>query len=318
MLRGTYAEGFRAPSIGELFGSASRFDAVITDPCLVQLSGAQPTAPREVCAALGVPAGAEQANSQISVNTGGNALLEPEQADSYTVGFVWSPEFATDTAWSERLDVEFTYYSHEVDGAIQAVDAQTQLNLCTATANSPFCNGITRASNGFISSFANGLQNFGGIETDGYDFDIFLTLPQNDLGSFRISWQNTIVNDYSSVDDSGTPQPNGVGIEVNNSGIPEWSSNLGLDWSYGELTASYTLRHVSDLVEQCGDAVDFPVCSDPADGTNRLGSTTYSDLQLGWKAPWFKGTQFTLGVNNLFSKDPPICLSCSLNGCWRN
>jgi iron complex outermembrane receptor protein len=45
-----------------------------------------------------------------------------------------------------------------------------------------------------------------------------------------------------------------------------------------------------------------------------LGSTTYQDVQLGWIAPWFKGTQFSLGVNNVFSTDPPICLSCSLNG----
>ena len=27
-----------------------------------------------------------------------------------------------------------------------------------------------------------------------------------------------------------------------------------------------------------------------------------------------KDLRFTLGVNNVFGKDPPICLSCSLNG----
>ncbi len=32
-LRGTWAEGFRAPSIGELFGTFSRFDATLVDPC---------------------------------------------------------------------------------------------------------------------------------------------------------------------------------------------------------------------------------------------------------------------------------------------
>ncbi|MCI1729605.1 MAG: TonB-dependent receptor [Chiayiivirga sp.] len=314
LLRGTYAQGFRAPSIGELFGSASRFDAQIDDPCLIGLDGSPPTAPAEVCRALGVPAGAEQANSQISVQTGGNPNLDPEEADSYTFGAVFSPAFASGTAWSERLDFEFTYYSHEIDGAVQAVDAQTQLNLCTATLNSPFCNGITRASNGFIGSFANGLQNFGAIETDGYDFDTFWTLPQTDWGTFKVSWQNTWVNDYKAVDGLGTAQPQGVGIEVNNSGIPEWTSNLGVDWAYGDFFAGWTLRHISDLTEQCGDAVDFDVCSNQAAGTNRLGSTTYQDLQLGWKAPWFEGTQFTFGVNNVFAKDPPISLSASLNG----
>ncbi len=314
LLRGTYAQGFRAPSIGELFGSASRFDAQIDDPCLIGLDGSPPTAPAEVCRALGVPVGAEQANSQISVQTGGNPNLDPEEADSYTFGAVFSPAFASGTAWSERLDFEFTYYSHEIDGAVQAVDAQTQLNLCTATLNSPFCDGITRASNGFIGSFANGLQNFGAIETDGYDFDTFWTLPQTDWGTFKVSWQNTWVNDYKAVDGLGTAQPQGVGIEVNNSGIPEWTSNLGVDWAYGDFFAGWTLRHISDLTEQCGDAVDFDVCSNQAAGTNRLGSTTYQDLQLGWKAPWFEGTQFTFGVNNVFAKDPPISLSASLNG----
>lgn len=317
LLRGTYAEGFRAPSIGELFGSASRFDAVIDDPCLIGVDGS----PAEAnCSAFGVPPGAAQANSQISVLTGGNPLLEPETSDSYSFGFVFSPGFGSGSAWSERLDFEFTYFSHEVDGAIQAVDAQTQLDLCVAGGpSSPFCEGITRAAaNGFISSFANGLQNFGSIETDGYDFDAFWTLPQTDWGTFKVSWQNTWVNDYKAVDGLGTLQPQGVGVEVNNSGIPEWSSNLGMDWTYGDFFAGWTLRHISDLTEDCGDAWSFATCSDPnpatESGTNRLGSTTYHDLQMGWKAPWFEGTQLTFGVNNVFSKDPPISLSASLNG----
>ena len=313
LLRGTYAEGFRAPSIGELFGSASRFDAQIDDPCLIGVDGSPAEAD---CSAFGVPAGAAQANSQISVLTGGNALLDPETSDSYSFGFVFSPGFGSGTSWSERLDFEFTYFSHEIDGAIQAVDAQTQLDLCVAGGpTSPFCDGITRASqNGFISSFANGLQNFGSIETDGYDFDVFWTLPQTDWGTFKVAWQNTWVNDYKAVDGLGTVQPQGVGVEVNNSGIPEWSSNLGVDWAYGDFFANWTLRHVSDLEESCGDAAGTTFCPDSDNGVNRLGSTTYQDLQLGWKAPWFEGTQLTFGVNNMFSKDPPVSLSASLNG----
>ena len=58
----------------------------------------------------------------------------------------------------------------------------------------------------------------------------------------------------------------------------------------------------------------FPVCSDPASGTNTLEATTYHDLQVGYKFDWMKGLQLTAGVNNVFDKDPPICLSCSLNG----
>jgi iron complex outermembrane recepter protein len=314
LFRGTFAEGFRAPSIGELFGSASRFDATLDDPCQIGLDGSPPTAPASNCRALGVPVGSQQINSQISVTTGGNVDLNPELSDSFTTGFVWSPAFGANSGWSERFDIEVTYYKHEIEGAIQAIDAQTQLDLCTATLAPQFCEGITRASTGDINGFNNRLVNFGRIETDGFDFDIFWTLPETELGQFKLSWQNTFVNDYKAVDGLGTVQPREVGVEVNDSAIPEWTSNVDLDWAYGDFSAAWRLRYMSDLTENCGDAASFEVCSNQAAGTNRLGSTTYHDLQVGWKAPWFEGTQLSLGVNNVFAKDPPICLSCSLNG----
>ena len=312
LLRGTFAEGFRAPSIGELFGSASRFDAQLDDPCLISLSGAPPAAN---CAAFGVPAGAQQANSQISVTTGGNAELQPEMVDSTSAGFVWSPGFAENSGWSQRLDIEFAWYQHELEGGIQAIDAQTQLNLCVAGGpSSPFCEGITRASTGGINGFDNRLQNLGSIETSGYDIDIGWTLPETGLGQFRVDWQNTFVDDYVARGANGVQQPRRVGIEVNNSAIPEWTSNLALDWTYGDFSARWTTRFIDRVTEDCGDARGFEVCRNPAPNANPLGSTTYHDLQLGWQAPMLEGTRFTLGVNNLFEKQAPLCLSCSLNG----
>ena len=85
LLRGNWAEGFRGPSIGELFGSAARFDTDLRDPCLVQVSGAPPPVD---CSAFGVPRGAMQSNTQIAVTTGGNAELRPEHSDSYSLGLV--------------------------------------------------------------------------------------------------------------------------------------------------------------------------------------------------------------------------------------
>ncbi len=310
LLRGTFAEGFRAPSIGELFGSASGFDAVIADPC----SGLEPMS--TPCRNLGVPEGYEQPNSQIGIITGGNPLLDPETVDSITAGFVWSPAFAVDSSWASRFDIEFSYYSHELDGAIGPIDAQTQLNNCVASGDStsPFCQGITRNATGAIQSFNNRLQNLGSIETDGFDFDIFWGLPDTDWGRFGIHWQNTFVNDFDAIAGDGSRQPQGVGVEVNNSAIPEWSSNLEFLWSSGALSASYMLRHISDLTESCGPTAAFPVCSNQAAGTNKLGSTTFHDAQFNWDLEWLRGTRLTLGVQNLWEKEPPICLSCSLNG----
>jgi iron complex outermembrane receptor protein len=314
-IRASYAEGFRAPSIGELFGSASRADLVIDDPCLIGLDGSPATGDPATCAALGVPAGATQSNAQISVQTGGNPNLDPETARSFTTGFVWSPSFATDKAWSDKMDVEVTYYRQDIEGAIQAIDAQTQLDLCVATLDDIYCDGITRSSVGSINSFANRLTNLGQIKTSGLDAALYWTLPESVLGKFRVGWQNTWVSEYRAVGAAGQVQPRAPGIEVNDSAIPEWTMNELVDWNRGPWFGSWTVRHISELEEDCGDAAGFPgVCSDDANSTNVLNATTFNDVRVGYKFDWLKGFEVVGGINNVFDTDPPICLSCSLNG----
>ncbi|MEA9750121.1 TonB-dependent receptor [Xanthomonas campestris pv. raphani] len=314
VLRTSYAEGFRAPTIGELFGSAARADLQLSDPCSIGLGGTAPRGSATNCATLGVPVNYQQANQQISVTTGGNEQLEPERSRSFSAGFVFSPGFGSNASWSDRLDLEVTFYRHHVDGAIQAINAQTQLDLCVDTLDALYCDGIGRASTGGINAFNNRLTNLGSIKTDGWDVDLFWTLPESALGRFKLSWQNTFVGRYEALGAAGQRQPQGPGIEVVDSAIPEWTSNAVLDWSLGNWTASWTARHISKLTEQCGDAVEFAVCSTPAERTNQLDAITYHDAQVGYRFDWLKGLQLTAGLNNVFDKDPPICLSCSLNG----
>jgi len=311
MFRATLAEGFRAPSIGELFGSASRFDAQLDDPC------SEPFLDPSVeanCRTLGVPPGFQQPNPQISVTTGGNQDLEPERADSWSVGMVWSPSILENTPISERVDVEVTFYRHEIEGAIQAIDAQTQLDLCVRTLDPTFCNGITRASTGDINGFNNRLTNLGVIKTDGWDVDLFWTFPDSDLGKFRSTWRNSFVGRYEAVGADGQRQPQGPGVETRDSAIPEWTSTFVTDWALGNWSAAWTIRHISELREACGRAISFPVCSDPARNQNVLDATTYHDFQFGYRFNVMRGLELLAGVNNALDEDPPICVSCSLNG----
>ena len=314
VLRTSYAEGFRAPSIGELYGSAARADLQLFDPCSVGLGGTPPRGNAANCAALGVPGGFQQANSQISVTTGGNAELDPERSRSFSAGFVWSPWFGSNASWSERFDVEVTFYRHHIEGAIQAINAQTQLDLCVDTLDPLYCAGITRASTGAVSSFNNRLTNLGSIKTAGWDVDLFWTLPQTEIGQFKLGWQNTFVGRYEALGAAGQKQPQEPGVEVADSSIPEWTSNATLSWNLSNWNASWTVRHISRLTEECGDVAAFPICGNQVEGTNELAATTFHDMQVGYKVDWMKGLQLSAGLNNVFDKDPPICLSCSLNG----
>src|SRR3546814_6555568 len=79
----------------------------------------------DVCSS-DLPPGYTQTNSQISVVTSGNAELQPETSNSLMLGAVWSPSFAAQAAWSDRLDIGVTFYRHTIENAIQAPDARSE------------------------------------------------------------------------------------------------------------------------------------------------------------------------------------------------
>jgi iron complex outermembrane receptor protein len=111
-----------------------------------------------------------------------------------------------------------------------------------------------------------------------------------------------------------------VGIETTDKGIPKWRATLNTTWALADWSASWTMRYMSDLTERCNaDLTSIgAVCSNPlpdlSGGTNHLGSTTYHDARVNWKLPTSFEFTVSLGINNIFDKDAPVCVSCSLNG----
>ena len=65
-------------------------------------------------------------------------------SECWSAGFVWSPIAWNGSTMSERFDIAATYYQHEIEGAIQAIDAQTQLDLCVATLDPLYCDVIVQ------------------------------------------------------------------------------------------------------------------------------------------------------------------------------
>lgn len=329
LLRGTFAEGLRAPSIGELFGSQARFDAQLNDPCSNFNGSGVSQQQINNCIAQGVPSDGSysQNNPQISTLTGGNPNLDPETSDTLTLGFVYSPEWSTGLSWSDRLDFEVTYYDIELDDAIQAPDAQTILDQCVSTNDPNVCAAIGRTGSGVINRFENTLTNIGAVETSGWDVNIGWTSPEFNWGQLRAQWNNTIVDEYTEFNpvDTGLEATSLEGLERNDSAIPEWQSNLDLIWTYGEWQVTTRLRYIDEVTESCSDFLDgtansltnLGLCSNPdtvnnANSTNDLDATTYVDLQV--TLPPVYGVNLELGINNLFDEEAPLCYSCSLNG----
>lgn len=320
-IRGNYAEGFRAPNIGELFNSGSRFDSNINDPCSNYTVNASP-AVQASCIALGVPTSFVQINQQISVQTGGNEALRPEKSKTYTAGFSYNPSWTGKSAWLDQLSIDVNYYNVKLEDAIQALSAQIQLTNCVSTLSPLFCNGIVRGPGGSITAFANQLTNIGRIETDGFDWTMVLATPELRIGLLRFTWSNTYLNSYEefTLGLNGLVGTQRAGIEVGSPtrGFVRYKSTLAIDWALHDFVTSLTLRYLSALTETCpGALVDADlqnICSDPARLENEMKSKVFTDLQLSWTPNALDGQlQLALGINNLLNEAPPPCLSCDLN-----
>jgi iron complex outermembrane receptor protein len=319
VFRGTYSEGFRAPNLGELYG-LTQFGATLVDPC-GSTGSPGPASPEFAagCLAQGAPPTFEQANTQITTFTGGNPNLQPEESDSYTLGFVYSAGWAEDTSWADRLDLEMSYYNHQIDGAIQARDLQSLLETClrqggvTGVNCAPFSRN---PSGGNLNPPNNFLDNLGSIETDGLDIKVNWGGPEWSWGRLNASLQSTYVMGYEAIDIDGNKSQREVGIEVDDSAIPEWQTNLQMGWTSGDWDVNWTSRYISAVDEPCSNVpvANAPGCQGGVE-FNTLGSTTFHDLQVAYRNAFaLEGLKLTAGANNLFGKEPPVCLTCSLNG----
>ena len=302
-LRGTFAEGFRAPTIGELFGTQSRFDEVLDDPCSSTPSNAAPrrfsndAEVRAACIAAGVPANGsyQQANAQISVSTGGNQNLDPETSKSYVLGGVYSP------SWLPRFSIEANYYNIEVEGAIQAIPRPTTVLNCLLTKDPATCALVTRV-NGELIEVEGFLQNIAAVETDGIDVNVAFRSLRTPIGRFGFTWNNTFLRNFKIIvpGPTGPQQLDREGTQVGSpsQAFPKYKSVavIDLDWTNFGITAIG--RYVSKLRELGGNVMD-PVF--------------YTDLQLRFTAGAANDFGFALGVNNLFDTKTPGCVTCESN-----
>lgn len=297
-LRGGYSEGFRAPTIGELFGTPSRFDQELSDPCSADQhpSGAV----LANCTAAGVPAGFQQLNPQISVLTGGNEALKPETSKGWNVGGVWSP------AAIPGFSIEADWYNIKIKGAIQAVDANTTLQQCYENNDALACANITRAPNGQITQIRGLLQNIAGIKTDGLDLNFAYRTRPAAWGTLGFTLNNSFLFHFKEITPTatGTATKERAGTERGSpdQAYPKHKAIGIIDWQGNQFGATLTGRYIKSVIET------------ETDPENKLNSRLYVDAQLRYTPSWLNNQfGFAIGVNNLFDKDPPGCITCGLN-----
>ncbi|SFR85037.1 iron complex outermembrane recepter protein [Stenotrophomonas maltophilia] len=311
LVRGTWAEGFRAPTIDNLYGGLSSSFESYTDPCGITAPGS--VNGNAACSAAGVPVGYTQLGQGLIPCTstpcatpdqfisGANPNLTPETSKSTTVGLVWSPR------WVQGLDISLDWYKYEISDMIIADSVDRILRDCYVLGDASRCAAHTRAGDGHINGMTYGLANLGQMETQGYDLGIKYRLPELAIGQFAIDWQTSYLAKYDEQGQNADGDNITIG-RVGEPGLFRVRSNLGLTWSKGDFGVAYTARYYSGMNEAC-------VANRPCDDADRYqngeksplrktGSNTFHDLQVSWKAPW--DATIALGANNVFDHKGPI------------
>lgn len=318
LVRATYAQGFRAPSLGDTFGGGTQTFDYYTDTCDTSV-GAAATKPavETVCRLTGLPANFHQTDvngrnvsarnvqSTTPFNAAvGNADLKPETSISRTAGFVYSP------AWVPGgLDLSVDWYDIRIVDAITPVSASYVLDQCYLDGNPYFCNNFSRdPTTHQVIGLNRGNLNLGMKRTSGYDFGIHYRLPKFDWGQFAIGLES---NYLKSFDERATSDADIYG-SVGHYGLPRNRATLGVDWNNGNWGATWSMRYSGAYRDTCWDDTE---CNQPdyqghnwsGIGANRKGASTYHDVQARYSFPW-KGT-LSVGVKNLFAKQPTIVYS---------
>lgn len=170
--RGNYTEAIRSPSITELFAPQVQTFNFAQDPCENRFigNGPDPATRRANCEAQFASLASSldptvDFDTYVSVITnasqpgftGGNPNLQNELSESYTLGFVFEPEFIP------GLTISSDYTNLEVTDVIQSLTATQVANACydsTNFPNEPSCGQFTRNATTFqLENFITGQVN---------------------------------------------------------------------------------------------------------------------------------------------------------------
>jgi len=298
-LRATLAVAVRAPNIGELFGPVDVGGEFFNDPCDASNLDAGSQFRRQNCAALGLPEDfvSQSLNRTVNVLTGGNENLLEEEADTVTLGAVFTPR------WVPGLSVSFDWWDIEIVDAINSFGAQQLVNSCvdSPTTDNIFCEQVTRAvDTGQIEQVRDQLINIAKFDAQGLDISASYSLDLGSVsdggvpGTLDLNFVATYLDrlDFFASEETQVPVK-----EAGELGDPDFTWNLRATYKAGPFTISLEERFIGSTKF---DLQESPERRSP----NTTDSEWYTDIFVQYEVTPSVST--FVGIDNVTDNAIPI------------
>ncbi|MGE0030033.1 MAG: TonB-dependent receptor [Steroidobacteraceae bacterium] len=281
-LRGSWAEGFRAPSLAQVGLGPSQESQFFQDTFLCADQGVSP------CPVL-----------DYTIVFSGNPDLSPETSESYNFGFVWQP--------SGFFNMAVDYWDLTQENKIDEVPFGFLYQQFCGVQNSTVC--IRQAplpgdTLGELTSIAASFINIGEQSASGVDLEVNYT---REVGSATVA----LGLNYSHLLDFER-------VELNSSATALVSRDLTGEYEYPEdravFTSSWTIGDwgINTALNYIGSFEDRP--DNDFDGvldfdtvkTRKVDSMVTTNVQVEYNG--IKNTTLMLGVDNLLDEEPPFAV----------
>ena len=297
-IRAATSTAVRAPNVSDLFAGAVANADLQTDPC-ADVTNATTGNVATNCLAIAAiqnrvdTTGAftltqPEAQNITSFNSG-SENVEEEEADSFTLGVIFTPAFA------ENLSVALDFYDIEIENAIRVPTGTEILARChdiDPAAFDPSCGGLVfRDPNAGPVLEVNGIaNNEDTIETSGLDLEVSYLVDQLGPGNLYIGFTANYLDTYDVTGLAGDKQD--LKGEVL---FPELRFNVNLSYDLNDLNVYTQLRYWDETVDRNDD-------NPHNDNLNEFDAAVYVDLRASYQVT--DSFNVFIGSNNLFDQDP--------------
>lgn len=273
----------------------------------------------------------------IVISGGAGPTLRPEEAETWTLGFDWKPD------WAPGLQIGANYFNLQVDDRIVRIQSGQLGGILAqlfATGTTPYIDSLEinpsaarvqdimdndprflgqlgagpLQSAADVAMIVNATQlNLASLRMDGVDFNLSYGFDTAISGSLEFFARGTWLNSYEIEATPGAGYVDRLGkySAADGPSPVKLRSLQGVKWHYGSLDVSVAMNYVDDYecISGCfvPNAASMPVA---ATSPVRVGSWKTFDFNLGYDLSGFGGFLSDSRVNftavNFTNADPPF------------